>query len=553
MALRDECDRLTPDLTAFVQGELAPERAAEFEAHLRDCPACREAAAAIRSVFMITGAVEDLAPSMRFRRNVEALLKKSRMPTPRREGILWHLRTSVGFLRERIRTSPRFRLAAVSVAVHSLLLLALSLVVLPGMVNKGPRDIIGVIEKPLVGEGTPVRPGPTADSDSGVAEAPGPHPGTHDAFLPPLDAPPLPGLRGLPPYMGRTEHVAITALLGSTIDDELKVTRLASFAGEGAGALAAIRKSLTWLASRQEPDGSFAPLARNPGYRTGVTAAVLLAFLSEGHSHTRGTTEWRFAVARGVDYLLGLQQQSGRCAGLLGPAEGHYAYNHALATLALVETYAMDGRRLPRERSARIRAAVSQAIGLLLHSQRADGGWRYELFPGAGDNDTSVTIFAAMALGAARSAGFAVPAEATERIAAWFAKVTDESGFAGYQHAGDRAGESPTLTAGTLFAEELLGLSNSVRDRRAALVRAEVDDPHGSLSRNVLLRFYTAMAFRLRGEAVLRTMAPLILARQQRDGSFRSGEDLHGVHGGDCFQTALEVLTLTTAYHWAGS
>ncbi|MCU0724229.1 MAG: zf-HC2 domain-containing protein [Planctomycetes bacterium] len=553
MAPRDGCDRLAADLTAFVQGELPAERAAEFEAHLASCAGCREAADGIRSVFRLTGAVEDLTPSMRFRRNVEALLRKARSPAPRREGALWRLRTAVAFLRERIRTSPRFRLAAISVGVHSLLLLAFSIVVLPGMTDKGPREFIGAIEKPLVGEEPPVRPGPGNDSASGDPEATGPHPRPHEALLPPLDAPPLPDLRGLPPLRARTEHAAITALLGSTIDDGLKVTRLAAFAGEGEKSLEAVRKALRWLAARQEEDGSFAPIARNPGYRTGVTAAVLLAFLSDGHCHTRGEREFRFVVAKGVDHLLRLQHQSGRHAGLIGPAEGHYAYNHALATLALVETYALDGRRLPRERAARIRAAVSQAIGLLLHSQRTGGGWRYELLPGAVDNDTSVTVFAAMALGAARAAGFAVPKESTDRIAAWLSGVTDEAGEAGYQRAGDRGGQPPTLTAGALLAEELLGLSSVVRDRRAVIVKREIADPHGSLGRNGLLRFYAALAFRLRGEAVLRSMAPVILGRQQADGSFRSGEDLHGVHGGDAFQTALEVLTITTAYHWAGS
>jgi hypothetical protein len=347
---------------------------------------------------------------------------------------------------------------------------------------------------------------------------------------------------------------ALAALFGTTIDDELKRVRLAALLPDGEQAASAIARALGFLAEAQEDNGSFAPIARNESYRTGVTAVALLAFLSDGHSHTRGRREWRVVVGRGVDRLLRDQQQTGRLAGLIGRADGHYMYNHALATLALVEVWSLDFRRMPRERASRLRAAIGQAVGFLVGAQTARGGWRYE-FPlaGAGENDTSVSVFAGMALAAAKSAGFAVPAEAVARLGSWLAGVTGEDGIVGYQAVGDRASAPRTLTAGALFIEEALGLAAEVRDRQADAVRAELADGHGSTARNGLLRLFSALAFRVRGEPVLRRFAGEVLFRQRPDGSFPSGDDLHGVHAGDVFQTALEVLTVTTAYHFAGS
>jgi len=549
------CAEFAADLTALAQGELAADRVVEVESHVAACRGCGDALAAIRGVFRMTGEVEDLVPSMRFRRNVEALLAKSRAAEPVREGALWRIRTAAAFIRERIRVSRRFRLAAISVAAHAAVLLALSVVIFPRAPERGPHEFTGTIETPLAGDQDGARPGATARTGSREVELTGPQPGFPQDLLPPIDDPDdaLAERGGGMPPADRTVAPAITGLLGSSIDADLKVARLAAFAGEGERTLAAIEKGLAFLAAQQEPDGSWAPLARNPDYRTGVTAAVLLAFLSDGVSHARGNREWRFGVARGVDRLLADQAQTGRDAGLFGPAQGHYAYNHMLATLALVEVYALDHRRLPRERASRIRAAVGQAIGLLARSQTPAGGWRYELRAGATDTDSSVTIFAGMALGAAQAAGFAIPDGVIARLGEWLASTADESGEVGYQRLGDRRGQPPTLTAGALFVGELLGLNAAIRDRQAAIVRAEIEAPHGSMTRNGLLRFYAAMAFRLRGEALLREIAPVVVGRQQADGSFRSGEDLHGVHGGDAFQTALEILTLTTAYHWAGS
>ena len=100
--------------------------------------------------------------------------------------------------------------------------------------------------------------------------------------------------------------------------------------------------------------------------------------------------------------------------------------------------------------------------------------------------------------------------------------------------------------------EELLGLAAPLRDRQAKLVLADMEDPRGPVANDPLLRFYAAHAFRLRGHNVLELFTPALLRSQSADGSWSSGTDRHAVHAGDAFLTALNALTLTSAWRFAG-
>jgi hypothetical protein len=551
------CHEIEPELTALAQGELAADRAAEVERHLAACSACREALEGIRSVFGAAEAIEQIAPSLRFKRRMQALAAE--VAAEAEQSLAFRLRTAVAFLGHRLRASPRFRLAAASVAVHAVLLLLLSLFVLPEISRKGPSE---VFVKKLVpdssGAGETVRPDPIDGPSLPGVGVEGPLPSIREnpnpfgsSRVPSED---LDILAELKPSTDRLLRVTPSALFGSRIDEELKVRRLAAMAGRGRGSYDALQRSLAWLAGRQEDDGSWPSSDRSPKYRTGVTAAALLAFLSDGHSHARGRKQWRPVVARAVDRLLSVQHDEGVLKGLIGAADGHYTYNHALATLALVEVWTLDSRRLPRTRMHRLRSAIQDAVAFILRAQTPTGAWRYRLYTGKDfESDTSVSLFMVMALAAARDARFDVPDESFSRFAVWLRQITGETGVVGYQRPGDRDSLPRTLTAGALFIEELLGLVAPLRDLQAAQVRQEIEAHHGSVGRNGLLRFYATLAFRLRGAPVLHHFAPELLASQRRDGSWSAADDLHAVHGGDVFLTSLNVLTLTSAYRWAGN
>jgi hypothetical protein len=168
-------------------------------------------------------------------------------------------------------------------------------------------------------------------------------------------------------------------------------------------------------------------------------------------------------------------------------------------------------------------------------------------------SNTSVSLFQVLALASARTARFPVPNSNFDDFASWLRSVTGENGVVGYERAGDRDRQPRTMTAGALALEELLGIAAPLRDRQAALVREELADRSGSVDRNALLRFYSTLALRLRGERPAAGMAAGLLHGQRSDGSWDATGDLHAIHGGDVFLTAINVLTLTSAYSWSGA
>ena len=65
----------------------------------------------------------------------------------------------------------------------------------------------------------------------------------------------------------------------------------------------------------------------------GVTGLCLLAFLGSGHTLDDG--KYSDVVQRAVGYLRAIQDPDG----CYGARDGHYMYNHAIATLAMAEAF----------------------------------------------------------------------------------------------------------------------------------------------------------------------------------------------------------------------
>jgi hypothetical protein len=162
-------------------------------------------------------------------------------------------------------------------------------------------------------------------------------------------------------------------------------------------------------------------------YDTGLTALALLAYLGAGQSQL-STDEYPdpanpgrvlnlgLAVKKGLQWLLVRQDPQG-CIGERGMK---YMYNHSLATLALCEAYGMT-------LSQPLKEPAQRAVDFIVAAQNPGKGWRY----GArnGDNDTSVTGWAVLALKAAESAGLTVPKSAYDGALNWLNEVTEPNGF----------------------------------------------------------------------------------------------------------------------------
>jgi hypothetical protein len=182
-----------------------------------------------------------------------------------------------------------------------------------------------------------------------------------------------------------------------------------------------VEKGLAWLASQQQPDGSFPTM---PHGQPGVTSLCAMAFLA--HGHLPGEGPYGEPLERALKFTIECQKPSGLVA-LVAPggkelvrAVDHdignsAAYNHPISALMLSEAYAMSGGSQADELSR----AIEQALKVTLTMQDwpksrsvDEGGWRYLDFHNDGiESDLSVTGWQLMFLRSAKNAGFDVPDE----------------------------------------------------------------------------------------------------------------------------------------------
>ncbi|MBI2931821.1 MAG: terpene cyclase/mutase family protein [Planctomycetes bacterium] len=207
---------------------------------------------------------------------------------------------------------------------------------------------------------------------------------------------------------------------------------------------AAVLSALRWLARHQDPDGPWrvqahvhrcrpaagacpTPQTAHEDFDTGVTGLALLAFLGAGYTHLSRDVHDGLCFGDVVRRALQWLQSHQDPVGCIGPRTAHkYMYNHAIAALALVEAYGMTGSRL-------IEDSAQRSVDFLVAAQNPGWGWRYSLR--CGDNDTSVTGWAVMALKSAELSGLAFPRSAYDGCRAWLDEVTEENYYrAGYTH-----------------------------------------------------------------------------------------------------------------------
>lgn len=204
----------------------------------------------------------------------------------------------------------------------------------------------------------------------------------------------------------------------------------------------AVRAALMWLARHQGPDGGWGAEsfqnqcvgAKCAGvgdrdYDVGMTGLSVLAFLGAGFAPVSKDT-WPDpanpgrilrpgeAVKKGLQWLL-LHQDPEGCLGERGQK---YMYNHAVAALCLSEAYGMTA-------SQPLKDPAQKAIDFLVASQNPGKGWRYSAK--CGDNDSSVTGWAVMALKSAEISELNFPRQtAFDGAINWFTEATDTGGYA---------------------------------------------------------------------------------------------------------------------------
>ncbi|MCC7192632.1 MAG: terpene cyclase/mutase family protein [Phycisphaeraceae bacterium] len=193
---------------------------------------------------------------------------------------------------------------------------------------------------------------------------------------------------------------------------------------------ASIDKALEYLRKHQQPDGSWP----SSGNREGINAFCLLAFLGRGHEPGRGP--YKDVVDRAVTHLLSVQIDTG-----FFPVQ---MYDHGLCTLALTEAYGF----IP---SPSLRKQIQKAVDLIVKSQNAAGGWRYN--PQPADADLSVTVMQIVALRSAQNARLEVPQTTIDNAIKYVKMLAAPAG--GFGYASPSAG--PATSAGGTLSLQLLG------------------------------------------------------------------------------------------------
>ena len=155
---------------------------------------------------------------------------------------------------------------------------------------------------------------------------------------------------------------------------------------------------LRWLAAQQAEDGGWRrdPVDDGAALPAGewgegdvaTTALVVLAFLEAGYTN-RGDHPFARTVGAGIRWLRLRQDAEGRFADRARPG---WAYEHALAALAMVEAYGMTGSVIWRGPAQRGLDAAAAARG-------PGGGWRYA--EDESEDDAPTTLWASALFGIA--------------------------------------------------------------------------------------------------------------------------------------------------------
>ena len=200
----------------------------------------------------------------------------------------------------------------------------------------------------------------------------------------------------------------------------------------------AVAAGLQWLANHQAPNGSWdcdgfadrcqTNVCDGPGNSlndVGVTGLALLSFLGAGNTPGSGT--YKDVVKDGLTWLRSQQDAEDGCFG--GRTGRHFLYNHALASLAMVEGYHLSQQPI-------LKGPAQNGLHFISRARNPYKAWRYD-YPPSGDNDVSITGWMLFALFAGKDAGLAVDDGALRDGMAYIEEMTDPgTGRTGYRERG---------------------------------------------------------------------------------------------------------------------
>jgi len=355
----------------------------------------------------------------------------------------------------------------------------------------------------------------------------------------------------------------------------------------GGGTQSSVTAGLQWLARHQGGEGGWScegfSATCHGGkcsgggadqFDVGVTGLALLAFLGNGTTHTSRLSYIDpishqkvypgKVVKKGLDWLIAQQDADG----CLGGRSGEHMYNHAIGALALAEAYGLSTAAVYKQ-------PAQKAIDFLVEAQNPGLGWRYTARPG--NNDTSVTGWAVMALKSAYISGLAVPRASFDGARAWIDRVTDQAGLVGYNAPGvtdvfvegknSQWRGRPSMTAIGLLLRIYIDsnqrdplLAKSARLLVADLpqwdeAKHEVDSYYWYYATLALFQYQDGGGhtyWKQWNEAMKKALVPNQKTRKDgcQDGSWAPEADRWGFAGGRVYVTAVNTMSLEVYYRY---
>jgi hypothetical protein len=556
-----KCEKQS-EIAAYLKGETPEGEREGLRVHFEQCPACRAELETFDRVLQALGRMDELEPSAGFKWRVrEAFLRAHpeflEKPAPDRQTLWQSLRAQFAYV-------PAW---AISVAAHVLLIAIAAILILSpksldeqwedtavqakprgpsekgpefpgvpgGVPRRSPGEKIGHVSAgdPEAGDFTQT---PRVASERGVIVSPGDVRGAKNA---PLDVIKKSWAERVP-----KDRRLLGFFDGRTTESQRQAMREA-YGGQGTEK--AVRAGLEWLARNQRPDGSWTgPTVRADDgtegtYAVGLTGLAVLAFLAEGHTPKSG--EFTRNVQKGLEFLMAEQRLSGR----VGKDSGNYMYNHAIASLALVEASLMT-------RDESLSTAAASAVSYTIQGQNETGGWGY--VARSIDNDTSVSGWQILLLRLAKLGGNAGVITSLVQAYGRLQAMTDSEGKVGYRGRLQFPNGHHALTAVGMLSHqmathtpdpEVLTRQAGVLLERSPILGLE---PAHFMMNDLYFAYFGTLAMHQRGGADWeRWFSPLrdrLLRTQTPEGAWPANFDRWWAYGGQVYTTAISILILET-------
>jgi hypothetical protein len=325
---------------------------------------------------------------------------------------------------------------------------------------------------------------------------------------------------------------------------------LVKASGGSDGSEASVVRALKWIADQQLPDGSwnFAAIgdSPNPGSLKnapmGATGMALMAFLGAGHTHVKDGP-YKKHVEKGLAYIMNNAKIQPTGVDYRDPiTQGMYV--QGICTIALTEAYGMTKDR-------RLRRPVEGGIAFIVNAQHpTNGGWRYK--PGDA-GDTSVVGWQVMALISAHHSNIKIPRNVFSGITAFLNNAQYDDG-AQYSYLVNGGGHKNTsLTAVGLLCRMYLGWERDTASLKKGIAILAKTGPSKS---NEYYNYYaTQIMHHFGGEvwdAWNNVMRDQLVQTQSKKGpttgSWKPGSGHGPEQGGRLYSTCLNVMTLEVYY-----